>query len=182
MQYNLGYGDAYQWYVPTPNNQRRSAKGKQRQTYTRRIRPPYTYTELISQAIMASSERALTLRQIVSCLENRYPCFRGPYRGWRNSIRHNLSANECFRKVLRDSSKPNGKDNYWTMNETCKHCLEKSCLSNSTTLKPLRERNTFDDVTAFKRTSQELEPNNNTLPDENNAAEAFVLQQVSIIA
>ncbi len=44
------------------------------------------------------------------------PVFRGTYTGWRNSVRHNLSLNDCFLNVLRDPSRPWGKDNYWMLN------------------------------------------------------------------
>ncbi|XP_058030788.1 forkhead box protein H1 [Ahaetulla prasina] len=44
-----------------------------------------------------------------------FPFFKESYQGWKDSIRHNLSANDCFRMVLKDPSKPKGKGNYWTV-------------------------------------------------------------------
>ena len=41
--------------------------------------------------------------------------FKDAYQGWKDSIRHNLSQNNCFVKVLRDVKKPEGKKNYWTV-------------------------------------------------------------------
>ena len=58
----------------------------------------------------------LTLAEINDYLMKKFPFFRGSYTGWRNSVRHNLSLNECFQKILRDPTRPWGKDNYWTIN------------------------------------------------------------------
>lgn len=58
----------------------------------------------------------LTLAEINEYLMKKFPFFRGSYTGWRNSVRHNLSLNECFQKILRDPTRPWGKDNYWTIN------------------------------------------------------------------
>ena len=32
-------------------------------------------------------------------LQQKFPFFRGSYQGWKNSVRHNLSLNECFIKL-----------------------------------------------------------------------------------
>lgn len=89
------------------------SKGK---PYTRRPKPPYSYIALIAMAIRESSNGRLTLAEINDYLMKKFPFFRGSYTGWRNSVRHNLSLNDCFLKVLRDPSRPWGKDNYWMLN------------------------------------------------------------------
>lgn len=85
-------------------------------SYQRRPKPPYSYIALIAMAIEESPNKRLTLSEINEYLMKKFEFFRGSYTGWRNSIRHNLSLNECFIKVLRDPSRPWGKDNYWTIN------------------------------------------------------------------
>ncbi|XP_037234928.1 forkhead box protein H1-like [Falco rusticolus] len=91
----------------------RGSRGRQR--YRRHPKPPYSYLALIALVIRAAPGRRLKLAQIIQEIGSLFPFFGGGYQGWKDSIRHNLSSNPCFAKVLKDPAKPKAKGNYWTV-------------------------------------------------------------------
>jgi len=89
----------------------------------RQEKPPYSYIALIVMAIQSSPGKRLTLSEIYSFLQQRFPFFRGTYQGWKNSVRHNLSLNECFIKLPKGLGRP-GKGHYWTIDPSTEYMFE----------------------------------------------------------
>lgn len=75
-------------------------------------KPQHSYIGLIAMAILSSPESKLVLSDIYQYILDNYPYFRSRGPGWRNSIRHNLSLNDCFVKAGRSA---NGKGHYWAI-------------------------------------------------------------------
>ena len=75
-------------------------------------KPNHSYIGLIAMAILSNKDKKLVLSDIYQWILDNYNYFRTRGPGWRNSIRHNLSLNDCFIKSGRSA---NGKGHYWAI-------------------------------------------------------------------
>ncbi|KAL6081273.1 hypothetical protein STEG23_037554 [Scotinomys teguina] len=87
-----------------------STPKRRKKRYLRHDKPPYTYLAMIALVIQASPFRRLKLAQIIRQVQAVFPFFRDDYEGWKDSIRHNLSSNPCFRKCPSSTSSA-----YWSV-------------------------------------------------------------------
>ncbi|PIC52227.1 hypothetical protein B9Z55_002418 [Caenorhabditis nigoni] len=94
----------------------------------RKEKPPYSYIALIAMAISKRPDKKATLAEIYEYLKENFEFFRGEYAGWRNSIRHNLSLNECFVKLPKDTGESyrGRKGHKWTISDSCEFMLEEN--------------------------------------------------------
>ena len=81
---------------------------------------------MIAKAIIDSREKKLKLCHIYDYIRHKFPYYKHlKSKGWQNSIRHNLSLNECFIKIPSDGTTER-KGNFWMLGETFLHIFAPS--------------------------------------------------------
>ncbi|VDL69490.1 unnamed protein product [Nippostrongylus brasiliensis] len=80
-------------------------------------KPPLSYAQLIIDAMAERQVEKITLSEIYEYAARRYAYYRSSKGPWKNSIRHNLSCNQLFKRVPRQNGEK-GKGSYWTINDS----------------------------------------------------------------
>jgi len=111
------------------------------------VKPPYSYIALITMAILQAPGKRLSLSGICDFIAARFPYYRERFPAWQNSIRHNLSLNDCFVKVAREPGNP-GKGNYWTLDPASEDMFDNGSF--------LRRRKRFKRASAGPTSGPEL--------------------------
>uniref|UniRef100_A0A0K0CVI2 Fork-head domain-containing protein n=1 Tax=Angiostrongylus cantonensis TaxID=6313 RepID=A0A0K0CVI2_ANGCA len=102
-------------------------------------KPPYSYIWLTYMAIQNSEEKMLPLTDIYKFIMDKFPFYRKNTQRWQNSLRHNLSFNDCFIKIPRRPDRP-GKGSYWAVHPNALGMFENgSCLRRRKRFKVWKE-------------------------------------------
>ena len=101
------------------------------------VKPPYSYSQLIILSMKESRHAKMTLQMIYDWIIENFSYFKKADPAWqitfKNSIRHNLSLNKCFKKIARQKDEP-GKGGFWTLDPEFEKQLNESSSGSSAVL------------------------------------------------
>uniref|UniRef100_UPI00358F5B89 forkhead box protein N4-like n=1 Tax=Myxine glutinosa TaxID=7769 RepID=UPI00358F5B89 len=116
---------------------------------------PYPFSCLITLALKGSRTGRLPVSEIYRFLTRNFPYFKTAPDGWKNSIRHNLSLNKCFRKVDGEHEPERADDKDWVVRDGAKTSISgglstsrKGCLW---CLVPARVSRMEDEIRKWRR-------------------------------
>ncbi|XP_063373920.1 forkhead box protein L2-like isoform X1 [Cydia amplana] len=153
----------------TPASPGRSEMKPQSTTTSQALtKPPYSYVALITMAIHNSQSKRATLSEIYAYIIKEFPFFEQKKKGWQNSIRHNLSLNDCFIKIPREGGGER-KGNYWTLDPHCGDMFENGNYRRRRRMKrPSRatpySKSIFGDAYHVSHVAQHVPPHMQPLP------------------
>uniref|UniRef100_A0A0K0EXU0 Fork-head domain-containing protein n=1 Tax=Strongyloides venezuelensis TaxID=75913 RepID=A0A0K0EXU0_STRVS len=130
-------------------------------------KPAYSYIALISMAILNSPEKKMTLSQICDFIMNHFPYYKDKFPAWQNSIRHNLSLNDCFVKIPREPGNP-GKGNYWSLDPKAEDMFDNGSFLRRRKRFKRNSSNDFNDIKNFNPTNPFIQNTLNQSPFLNN--------------
>lgn len=107
-------------------------------------KPSLSYIALISKVILSSPLQKLNLASIYRAMEEQFPYLRSRGPGWRNSVRHNLSVNDCFVKVSRCED---GRGHYWGVSQAYLRDFQQGNFRQYRKARERRERELYDKMT-----------------------------------
>ena len=80
------------------------------------IKPLMSYLTMIAMAILSAPQKRSLLNDIYKFVIRNFPYYERCKSAWRNSVRHNLSVNECF---VKNGRAPSGRGFYWAIHPAC---------------------------------------------------------------
>lgn len=127
-------------------------------------KPPYSFSCLIFMAIEDSKEKSLPVKEIYSWIMRHFPYFQNAPIGWKNSVRHNLSLNKCFRKVITNL----GKGSLWEV-----HPQYKPNLIQALTRAPFHPNLSIDPNSFLNNNNNSISNNNIIKNNKSNEVSSF---------
>ncbi|KAI0239050.1 hypothetical protein LSAT2_010197 [Lamellibrachia satsuma] len=79
-------------------------------------KPAVSYMTMIAMAILGTPQKRSLLNDIYEFVIRHFPYYERCKSAWRNSVRHNLSVNECF---VKSGRAPSGRGFYWAIHAAC---------------------------------------------------------------
>nr|XP_043892914.1 fork head domain-containing protein FD2-like [Solea senegalensis] len=108
-------------------------------------KPSLSYIALIAKVILSSPSRKLSLASIYAAMEEQFPHLKSRGPGWKNSVRHNLSVNDCFVKV---SHCEDGRGHHWGVHRDYLRDFEQGNYKQYRKARGRRERERYNKVMA----------------------------------